>query len=173
MKKSFCHHQDNEEEEISYCLVLWNPQFTLWRWNLLQIEELSWKPLNSLLTSQCIITERVGSQICEQRATKCKKNSAVSIVCKFTSKDKINVFLEFWLFLQNLLCIFENNNKIFDTQLTTEALCAPSSWELPLRRFLSPQSAEHFWPKELPSLRGTHPKNFGDWPKFFWWIDRI
>ena len=92
MKKSFCHHQDNEEE-ISYCLVLWNPQFTLWRWNLLQIEELSWKPLNSLLTSQCIITERVGSQICEQRATKCKKNSAVSIVCKFTSKDKINVFL--------------------------------------------------------------------------------
>ena len=93
MKKSFCHHQDNEEE-ISYCLVLWNPQFTLWRWNLLQIEELSWKPLNSLLTSQCIITERVGSQICEQRATKCKKNSAVSIVCKFTSKDKINVFLK-------------------------------------------------------------------------------
>ena len=93
-EKSFCHHQEDEEEKEIHTAWYYGGTFNLHFGVEISKLKNSAGNLNSLLTSQCIITERVGSQICEQRATKCKKNSAVSIVCKFTSKDKINVFLK-------------------------------------------------------------------------------
>ena len=69
-EKSFCHHQEEEVEILGWVYGTFNLHFGV---------EISSKlknsagNLNSLLTSQCIITERVGSQICVHNGQKMEK----------------------------------------------------------------------------------------------------
>ena len=72
-EKSFCHHQEDEEEKEIHTAWYYGGTFNLHFGVEISKLKNSAGNLNSLLTSQCIITERVGSQICEQRATNCKK----------------------------------------------------------------------------------------------------